>query len=115
MRSVAREKSSTKSISPAETELLQSRAYCRAMESVLVKVLKNFPGLATEAVTANAMWRSSPFARGVDAIDADIKANSGGKGIIQFENTVEIMEVTHLPGTVRFVAAEKSAAVQGYP
>lgn len=58
-------------------ELLQARAYCRGMEAALAKVLKDFPALATDAVMANATWRSSPFAKGADAIEADFKARAG--------------------------------------
>lgn len=54
--------------------------------------------------------------RGIPAslFDADIEIDRSGKYFIQFKDAVKIMKITHLPGAVRLVAAEKCAAVQGY-
>jgi hypothetical protein len=68
------------------TELLQSRTYCRSLERRLRLIEEQFPALRPEVVSANASWRSSPFAIGCDAIEEDIIKNAGEKGRTMLEN-----------------------------
>jgi hypothetical protein len=63
-----------------KTELLQSRTYCRSMDRQLAKIKDKFPALNIERFSAEASWKSSPFAIGCDAIESDILKAGGEKG-----------------------------------
>lgn len=63
-----------------QTELLQSRGYCRSMERALSVIEERFPSLTVETLAANASWKSSPFALGCNAIEEDIIKDAGDKG-----------------------------------
>lgn len=67
------------------TELLQCRSYCRATELQLRNIEAKFPTLEIEVLSAKAAWSVSPFAKGADAIEADIKKQTGSKGIDQLQ------------------------------
>lgn len=67
-----------------QTELLQSRTYCRSMEKQLELVEKQFPSLSIEALSASASWKSSPFASGCDAIEAKMIEQAGEKAATMF-------------------------------
>ena len=62
-----------------QTELLQSRTYCRSLEKQLEAVKKQFPGLSIEVLAASASWNSSPFASGCNAIEAQMIEQAGEK------------------------------------
>lgn len=63
-----------------KTELLQSVTAVRSMEATLRHVLKNYPSLKVEAVSAQASWGYSPFAKGARYIEEDIRKDAGDNG-----------------------------------
>lgn len=67
------------------TELLQSRAYCRSMERQLVILKDQFPQFSVEILSAEASWKSSPFAAGCNAIEHDILQKAGEKGQLMLQ------------------------------
>lgn len=63
------------------TELMQSRTYCRTLEKHLETIEKDFPSLAIEVLAASATWKSSPFASGCNAIEAQMIEQMGGDAV----------------------------------
>jgi hypothetical protein len=80
------------------TELLQSRAYCRGIEKQLDQIVKRFPPLEASAITVRASWKTSPFAKACDAIEADISKQVGAQAVKQLAefDARAVREVQHL-------------------
>jgi hypothetical protein len=67
------------------TELLQARAYVLSMERQMTSLEKRFPALKADILIARSCWKTSRFAKGCEAIDADIRHKTGAKGLAELE------------------------------
>lgn len=62
------------------TELLQCRAYCKAIDKSLNEIEELHPSLAIGVAAARASWTTSPFAQGCKAIEKQILDQTKGEG-----------------------------------